>query len=79
METEHKTLLILWLVLVGSIVLCAQPFDFVLNLVGFVLAAVSGFGLIFLRRQIGRGRFIIFELFFMAAIGAAFVNMSIVA
>ncbi len=75
MTAMRTTPLSLWLMLIGSIVLCVQPFEFGLNLVGFALAAMVGFSLILLRRQIGRGRFIVFELLFIAAIGMSFVNM----
>jgi hypothetical protein len=79
MDTKRKMLLTLWLVVIGSIVLCLQPFDFVLNLVGFVMATVGGFSLIFLRRKIGRINFIVLELLFIAAIAVAFfVNMGTV-
>ncbi len=75
MAAMRRTRLSLWLILISSLVLSVQPFEFGLNLVGFVLAAMGGFSLILLWRQISRNRFIVFELFFIAAIGASFVNM----
>ncbi|MFN8597109.1 MAG: hypothetical protein U0559_13120 [Anaerolineae bacterium] len=66
--------MILWLMLIVSIVLCVQPFNFTLRLVGFVLATIGGFSAVFLRRQISRNIFIVLELLFIAAIAVFFVN-----
>lgn len=74
MDANRKTPLLLWLVPIASIALCVQPFNFKFRMVGFVLATIGGFSVAFLRRQVGRNRFIIFELLFITAIAVFFIN-----